>query len=131
MRIVVSACLLGENCKYSGGNNENKAVLNFVKDHELIPVCPEVLGGLPVPRMPAEIVNGVVRCRDGRSVDDAFRSGAAKALTIALKEKAELAILQSRSPSCGVKFMMVLSVERLFREKVFLQSFFGKTASEP
>ena len=60
MRIVVSACLLGENCKYSGGNNENKAVLNFVKDHELIPVCPEVLGGLPVPRMPAEIVNGVV-----------------------------------------------------------------------
>ena len=46
MRIVVSACLLGENCKYSGGNNENKAVLNFVKDHELIPVCPEVLGGL-------------------------------------------------------------------------------------
>ena len=62
MRIVVSACLLGENCKYSGGNNENKAVLNFVKDHELIPVCPEVLGGLPVPRMPAEIVNGVVRC---------------------------------------------------------------------
>lgn len=132
MRIVVSACLLGENCKYSGGNNENKAVLNFVKDHELIPVCPEVLGGLPVPRMPAEIVNGVVRCRDGRSVDDAFRSGAAKALTIALKEKADLAILQSRSPSCGVKaVMMVLSVERLFREKVFLQSFFGKTASEP
>ena len=93
MRIVVSACLLGENCKYSGGNNENKAVLNFVKDHELIPVCSEVLGGLPVPR----------RCRDGRSVDDAFRSGAAKALTIALKEKADLAILQSRSPSCGVK----------------------------
>ena len=46
MRIVVSACLLGENCKYSGGNNENKAELNFVKDHELIPVCPEVLGGL-------------------------------------------------------------------------------------
>ena len=134
MRIVVSACLLGENCKYSGGNNENKAVLNFVKDHELIPVCPEVLGGLPVPRMPAEIVNGVVRCRDGRSVDDAFRSGAAKALTIALKEKADLAILQSRSPvlpAASRPFMMVPSVERLFREKVFLQSFFGKTASEP
>ena len=65
MRIVVSACLLGENCKYSGGNNENTAVLNFVKDHEIIPVCPEVLGGLPVPRMSAEIVNGVVRCGDG------------------------------------------------------------------
>ena len=103
MKIVVSACLLGENCKYSGGNNENKAVLDFVKDHEVIPVCPEVLGGLPVPRMPAEIVNGVVRRRDGRSVDDAFRSGAAKALEIALEAKADLAILHSRSPSCGVK----------------------------
>ena len=67
MRIVVSACLLGENCKYSGGNNENKAVLNFVKDHELIPVCPEVLGGLPVPRMPAEIVNGIDDCFEGKS----------------------------------------------------------------
>lgn len=132
MRIVVSACLLGENCKYSGGNNENKAVLNFVKDHELIPVCPEVLGGLPVPRMPAEIVNGVVRCRDGRSVDDAFRSGAAKALTIALKEKADLAFFNPGVlPAASRPFMMVLSVERLFREKVFLQSFFGKTASEP
>ena len=117
MRIVVSACLLGENCKYSGGNNENKAVLNFVKEHELIPVCPEVLGGLPVPRMPAEIVNGVVRCRDGRSVDDAFRSGAAKALTIALKEKSDLAILQSRSPSCGVTFSgKIIPGEGVFAE---------------
>ena len=69
---------MGENCKSAAAMNENTAVLNFVKDHEIIPVCPEVLGGLPVPRMPAEIVNGVVRCRDGRSVDDAFRSGAAK-----------------------------------------------------
>ena len=105
-RIIIIPDYFGMQNEYdknAGGNNENKAVLNFVKDHELIPVCPEVLGGLPVPRMPAEIVNGVVRCRDGRSVDDAFRSGAAKALTIALKEKADLAILQSRSPSCGVK----------------------------
>lgn len=132
MRIVVSACLLGENCKYSGGNNENKAVLNFVKDHELIPVCPEVLGGLPVPRMPAEIVNGVVRCRDGRSVDDAFRSGAAKALTIALKEKQIWPFFNPGVlPAASRLFMMVLSAGKLFREKVFLQRFFGKTASEP
>jgi len=103
MKILVSACLLGENCKYSGGNNENKAVLDFVKGHETVPVCPEVLGGLPVPRMPAEIVGGIVRCRDGHSVDCEFRSGAAKALEIALNEKVDLAILQSRSPSCGVK----------------------------
>lgn len=103
MKILVSACLLGENCKYSGGNNENKAVLDFVKGHEIVPVCPEVMGGLPVPRMPAEIVDGVVRCRDGHSVDKAFRSGAVKALEIALNTKVDLAILQSRSPSCGVK----------------------------
>ena len=103
MKILVSACLLGENCKYSGGNNENKAVLDYVKEHEIVPVCPEVLGGLPVPRMPAEIVDGIVRCRDGHLVDHEFRSGAAKALEIALNEGVDLAILQSRSPSCGVK----------------------------
>ena len=124
MRIVVSACLLGENCKYSGGNNENKAVLNFVKDHELISVCPEVLDGLPVPRMPAEIVNGVVRCRDGRSVDDAFQSGAAKALTIALKEKADLGHSSIQSPSCGVKAVYDGTFSgKDYSEKVFLQSF--------
>lgn len=103
MKILVSACLLGENCKYSGGNNENKAVLDFVEGHEIVAVCPEVMGGLPVPRMPAEIVDGVVRCRDGHSVDKEFRRGAEKALAIALDEKVDLAILQSRSPSCGVK----------------------------
>ena len=103
MKILVSACLLGENCKYSGGNNKNRAVLNFVRGHEIVPVCPEVMGGLPVPRMPAEIVKGVVRRRNGNSVDQEFRSGAEKALAIALDENVDLAILQSRSPSCGVK----------------------------
>ena len=103
MKILVSACLLGENCKYSGGNNKNQAVLDFIKGHEIVPVCPEVMGGLSIPRMPAEIVKGVVCRRDGRSVDKEFRSGAAKALEIALNKKVDLAILQSRSPSCGVK----------------------------
>ena len=103
MRILVSACLLGENCKYSGGNNRNERVLAFVKGHTVIPVCPEVLGGLPVPREPAEIVNGTVRVKAGRSVDAEFRRGAELALAIAKKNGAQLAILQSRSPSCGVK----------------------------
>ena len=103
MKIMVSACLLGENCKYNGGNNQNPELLCLLSGHEVIPVCPEVLGGLPTPRVPAEIVNGTVINREGVSVDDAFRQGAKKALEIAMKEKPDLIILQSRSPSCGVK----------------------------
>ena len=103
MNIMVSACLLGENCKYSGGNNRDERVLAFVKGHEVIPVCPEVMGGLPTPRPPAEIVSGMVINRDGVSVDREFRTGADMALEIARREKIDLAILQSRSPSCGVK----------------------------
>ena len=103
MKILVSACLLGENCKYNGGSNYSKKVCDFVKGCEVIPVCPEVLGGLPTPRIPSEIAGGVVRNREGMSVDQEFRAGAEKALEIALRNQAELAILQSRSPSCGVK----------------------------
>ena len=103
MKILVSACLLGENCKYSGGNNRNEKLLAFLKNHEVIPICPEVLGGLPTPRPPAEITGGEVINRDGVSVDREYRLGAQKALEIAHSHQADLAILQSRSPSCGVK----------------------------
>ena len=102
MKIAVSACLLGENCKYNGGNNYNKKLVDFVKDHEVISLCPEVLGGLATPRLPAEIVNGLVKQKDGISVDDEFKRGAKKALDIIKKNKVDLVILQSRSPSCGV-----------------------------
>ncbi len=103
MKIMVSACLLGENCKYSGGNNRDERVLTFLEGHEAIPVCPEVMGGLPTPRLPAEIIGGEVINKAGVSVDKEYRLGAQKALEIALHEKIDLAILQSRSPSCGVK----------------------------
>ena len=103
MKIIVSSCLLGENCKYNGGNNRNEKLLRLLSGHTVIPVCPEVLGGLPTPRVPAEIVNGRVTNREGISVDEAFRKGAEKALEIAQKEQPDLIILQSRSPSCGVK----------------------------
>lgn len=102
MKVAVSACLLGENCKYNGGNNYNKKLVNFVKDHEVIAMCPEVLGGLVIPRPPAEIVNGLVRQKNGISVDNEFKKGAQKALNIIKKNKIGLVILQSRSPSCGV-----------------------------
>ena len=101
MVIAVSACLLGQNCKYNGGNNRNEKLLDFLKDHEVISVCPEVFGGLPTPRDPSEIVNGVVRHKDGVSVDKEFREGACIALEKVLNSRAELVILQSRSPSCG------------------------------
>ena len=103
MKIMVSACLLGEHCKYNGGNNLNSKLLQMLSDHTVIPICPEVMGGLPTPRIPAEIVNGEVINREGVSVDAAFREGAGRALEKAKQEKPDLIILQSRSPSCGVK----------------------------
>ena len=70
MKVLVSACLLGENCKYSGGNNLCPGLLDWLKKegHEAVPVCPEQLGGLPTPRTPAEIVGGAVTTRDGEDV---------------------------------------------------------------
>ena len=102
MKIMVSACLLGENCKYNGGNNRRPELLRLLAGHTVIPACPEVAGGLPVPRYPCEIVNGVVTNNRGESKDAEFRSGAQRCLEKALKEKVDLVILQSRSPSCGV-----------------------------
>ena len=103
MKILVSGCLLGENCKYNGGNNYSEKVAEYIKGHQVISVCPECLGGLPTPRVPAEIVNGVVINKEGKNVDAQFRKGAEIALKIAKEEQIDVAILQSRSPSCGVK----------------------------
>ena len=101
-KILVSACLLGQNCKYNGGNNYNEKVIDFLKDYEVIPVCPEVAGGLPIPRIPCEILDGVVINKEGESKDKEYRSGSDLCLRKALEENVDLAILQSRSPSCGV-----------------------------
>ena len=103
MKIMVSACLTGENCKYNGGNNRNKKILRLLEGNKIIAVCPEQMGGLPTPRVPSEIRNGTVMAKDGRNVDSEFRTGAAKCLEIARREQPDLVVLQSRSPSCGVK----------------------------
>ena len=103
MKIMVSTCLTGENCKYNGGNNRNEKVLQLMADNEVIAVCPEQMGGLPIPRIPSEICDGVVTAKDGRIVDREFRVGAVGCLEIAISEQPDLIILQSRSPSCGVK----------------------------
>lgn len=101
MKIGVSACLLGKNVKYNGKNNFSSKLVDMLKDAEVIEICPEVLGGLPIPRDPAEIVDGEVINNKGISVDSEFRKGAQKALEIIKKEGVELVVLQSRSPSCG------------------------------
>ena len=103
MKIMISACLAGENCKYNGGNNLNEEILRLMSENEVILVCPEQLGGLPTPRVPSEIRDGIVFTKDGRNVDRYFREGAQKTLEIAFREQPDLIILQSRSPSCGVK----------------------------
>ncbi len=103
MKVMVSACLLGENCKYTGGNNRNEAVLAYVQDKQVVPVCPEMMAGLGCPRVPIEIVNGVVTDKNGRSVDEAIRKAAAEAVELAVQEGVECAILQPRSPTCGVR----------------------------
>ena len=101
-KIIVSACLLGENCKYSGGNNYDAKVQAFVQGREVIPVCPEVLAGLGIPRTPIEIRDGVVISRDGIVVDTAIRDTVAQIVQQLQGEEIACAILKARSPTCGV-----------------------------
>lgn len=103
MKVLVSACLLGENCKYNGGNNRHEGILKCTEGHEVISVCPEVLGGLPVPRIPCEIKDGIVINKEGEIKDKEFRDGAAKAFEIAKAADIDCAILQARSPNCGCR----------------------------
>lgn len=103
MKIAVSACLLGHNCKYSGGNNRSQKVLDYIEGHEVIPVCPEVTGGMSTPRVPVELKNGKAINRDGEDVTEFFLRGVEKAMEKLDGQNIDLAILQPRSPSCGCK----------------------------
>lgn len=101
MKIIVSKCLLGNNCRYAGDNCKNEAVLALGERHELIPVCPEQLGGLSTPRPPAERQGEKVIAKTGRDVTAEYQTGARAALRIAQESGATLAIFKSKSPSCG------------------------------
>ena len=103
MKILVSACLLGIACKYSGGDNACPALSDALHrgGHEFIPVCPEVYGGLPTPRPPAERVDGRVLTENGTDVTAQYRRGAEIALQMAKLYGCEAAILKANSPSCG------------------------------
>lgn len=102
MKVLVSACLLGENCKYNGGNNHCPAVAEFVKDREVLCVCPEMRSGLGCPRTPIEIVDGVLMDRNGKNVDAVMREAVASVMETIRNEEISCAVLQSRSPTCGV-----------------------------
>lgn len=110
--IIVSACLCGINCKYSGGNNINEKVMELFKSGKAIPLCPEQLGGLSTPRPPHEIsqgsgkdvLDGIAKVFDKNGNDNskAFIKGAEETLRAALNCGAQLAVLKSKSPSCGL-----------------------------
>ncbi|MCT4565917.1 MAG: DUF523 domain-containing protein [Maledivibacter sp.] len=109
--ILVSACLIGLDCKYNGESNLNKELLDFLRDKEFVIACPEQLGGLPTPRIPSEIINGDgkavldgvgrIKNKQGEDVTTQFIKGAKETLRIADLYNVRVAILKKRSPSCG------------------------------
>lgn len=100
-KIIVSKCLLGSPCRYDGLSKPCNEVVALGKKYELVPICPEVMGGLPTPRIPAEIKNGEVIRKDGVNVTASYKKGAEMSLKIANENGCKIAILKSKSPSCG------------------------------
>lgn len=106
-KVLVSACLIGNNCKYNGGNNRNEKIIEYLKDKEVILVCPEVMGGMSTPRIKSEIVLDsdklTVINEKGADVTSYFIRGAEIALRRAIANGVKVAILKEKSPSCGYK----------------------------
>jgi len=113
--VLVSACLLGINCRYDGTSKRDPKALEYLEDKIAIPVCPEILSGLGIPRLGAEIESGDgfdvlagkarVLLKDGKDVTREFLNGAKQALKIALLSKTGSALLKDQSPSCGVNYI--------------------------
>ena len=99
--ILVSSCLLGCACRYKGDDCKNERILALAKEHVLLGVCPEQMGGLETPRAPSEIVGDKVMSNAGRDVTAEYRKGAEAALYLAQLNRADFAILKAKSPSCG------------------------------
>ena len=100
-RLIVSACLLGVNCRYNGTGGSLAEIESLMELAELIPVCPEILGGLPTPRPPAERMGDRVISCEGGDVTEAYLRGARESLRLAELFGARLALMKERSPSCG------------------------------
>lgn len=101
MKLLVSACLLGVACRYDGRSKLHPLAQELCRRHEVIPVCGEIFGGLPTPRLPSERREGGVFASDGGDVTDAFCRGAEEVVRLARLTGAQAAILKERSPSCG------------------------------
>jgi len=101
MVIMISACLVGLNCRYDGKSSKNQCLLDSLKGFLIIPFCPEQLGGLSTPRPRAEIRNDRVINEYGEDVTDYFFKGAEESLKIARRTSPDIIILKSKSPSCG------------------------------
>lgn len=97
--IIVSACLLGEDCKYNGGNNYNKEVIEYLKDKDYVTICPERVFGTP--RKPVEIKNGRVINIDGEDVDKKYREASEAEFEKIKNLQIDEAILKAKSPTCG------------------------------
>lgn len=107
IKVLISACLLGDNVKYSGGNNLTPALVDLLKKYnvKLVKICPETFAGLPIPRVPSEIKGEKVFSKDNRDITDEFLDGAEKTYRVAAKNQVDFAILKERSPSCGSSFI--------------------------
>lgn len=104
-KILVSACLLGHNVKYNGKNNFNKFVDALKNKYEIIPICPEVDGGLSIPRIPSEIRNNKVINQNNEDVTSFYLRGINRILDLIKNNKIEFIVLKEKSPACGVHFV--------------------------
>lgn len=100
-KILISRCLLGENCTYRGDSNYCEKAAALAEKYELLTVCPEADGGLPIPRDPAERIGDKVISKEGRDVTAEYVRGAEIALEKALENNVSFAVMKARSPSCG------------------------------
>ena len=100
-KMLVSACLLGVSCRYDGKSKGDDRVKALMDKYDLIPICPEIMGGMPTPRVPSEIKNGRVYGEDGNDVTEYFKKGAEEVLSLAKLYGCKRALLKENSPSCG------------------------------
>ena len=107
IKVLISACLLGDNVKYSGGNNLTPELVTLLEKYnvKIVKICPECFAGLPIPRVPSEIRGDKVFSKDGWDITEEFLSGAEKTYQIAKRKQVDFAILKERSPSCGNSFI--------------------------
>lgn len=103
MNILISACLLGMSCRYNGEGQIIPGTDKLMEKHHLVPICPEIYGGLSTPREPSEIKNGRVISKSGNDLTEYFERGAEEILALTKLYHCKYAILKERSPSCGYK----------------------------